>query len=277
MAVLIRNIGTPLKTRFLSAVILAPLFLSFIYFGGLFFVFLVAILMGIMVAEWRQLCNKGNIDIIGIFSIFVTILIISFSTLDLTTAFIMMVIWALILWVWLRKVVLEDGNASGWMITGVILLGCTGMSLVWLRGHEEFGLQIVLWLTITIWITDIFAYLFGSYLRGPKLAPTISPNKTWSGLIAGVLCASLWSSLSGPFIGTSNFWGFVIIGGGTAVLAQIGDLSISVVKRRFGVKDAGRLIPGHGGLLDRMDGFVGAVPFIALSLAVAKGDFSLWW
>jgi len=233
--------------------------------------------MGVMVAEWRQLCNQGKIDIIGIYSILITILVIALSALDLTVSFIMMVAWAVILWVWLRKLVSKNSIVSGWMIAGVILLCCTGISLVWLRGHEEFGLQIVLWLTITIWITDVFAYLFGRYFKGPKLAPTISPNKTWSGLIAGVLCASLWSSFSGYFIGTSNVWGFLIIGGGTAVLAQLGDLSISVVKRRFGVKDTGRLIPGHGGLLDRMDGFVGAVPFVALSLAVAKGDFSLWW
>ena len=266
-----------MKTRFLSAVILAPLFLSFIYLGGLCFVFFVAILMGIMVAEWRQLCNHGKIDTIGILSISVTILIILSSVLNVTTAFILMLVWVLILWVWLQKIMLGNGVASRWMITGVILLGCTGIALLWLREHENFGLQIVLWLTITIWTTDIFAYLFGRYFKGPKLAPTISPNKTWSGLVGGVLTATLWSSLSGYFIGTDNILGFAFIGGGVAVLAQLGDLSISVVKRHFGVKDTGRLIPGHGGLLDRMDGFVGAVPFVALSLAVAKGDFSLWW
>ena len=94
--------------------------------------------------------------------------------------------------------------------------------------------------------------------------------------MGGILGAALWSGIWSYWTEIGSIFVLAIIGGGTAVLAQLGDLGVSVVKRRFGAKDTGNLIPGHGGLLDRMDGFLGAAPIVALSLAIAKGDISLW-
>ena len=91
-----------------------------------------------------------------------------------------------------------------------------------------------------------------------------------------MLGAALWSSIWSSWTDIGSIFVLAIIGGGTAVLAQLGDLGVSVVKRRFGAKDTGNLIPGHGGLLDRMDGFLGAAPIVALSLAISKGDTYLW-
>ena len=97
-----------------------------------------------------------------------------------------------------------------------------------------------------------------------------------SGIIGGILGTAIWSGVWSVWTGTGSVFILAIIGAGTAVLAQLGDLSVSIVKRRFGFKESGNLIPGHGGVLDRMDGFLVAAPFVALSLAVSKGNFSPW-
>ena len=233
--------------------------------------------MGIMSAEWRQLCNGGKIDFVGYIGIIVVpaIVFITFIV-DISIALIVMLVAGLVVWLTLR---LHGGRkrvSGGWTTSGIISIGCTGSALVWLREFGEGGFQLVFWLVISIWITDTFAYYLGRYVKGPKLALTISPNKTWSGLIGGVLGAALWSAIWSYWMGAGTVWMLAVIGAGTAVLAQLGDLSVSVVKRRFGVKNTGNLIPGHGGVLDRMDGFLGAVPFVSLSLAVAKGNFFLW-
>jgi len=258
--------------------ILAPFFLGVVYIGDLLFVLFIAVLMAAMSYEWRQLCNVGKFDFTGIFCVFATfITVMSSHFFDVLIVVILMVLWIGLLVLLSRLNTSIKGRFQNWMLMGMLLIGSTGIGLVWLREINGRGLEIVFWLICTIWTTDIFAFLFGRSLKGPKLAPSISPNKTWSGLLSGVSCAALLGFLWSYGIADSKNWLILpILGGGTALLAQLGDLSVSKVKRRFGVKDSGKLIPGHGGLLDRMDGFLGAVPFFALSLAVSKGDVSPW-
>jgi phosphatidate cytidylyltransferase len=233
--------------------------------------------MGLMASEWRQICNGGKIDFVGILGIIIVVLIIFMTfVFDIQKALIVLFSSIFFIWLLLRLYGERKKVGRGWTVLGIILIGCTGGGLVWLRGFGESGLQLVFWLVISIWITDTFAYYTGSYFKGPKLARTISPNKTWSGLIGGMLGTALWSGLWSIWTGTGTVFILAIIGVGTAVLAQLGDLSVSVVKRKFSFKNTGNLIPGHGGVLDRMDGFLVAVPFVALSLAVAKGNFDLW-
>jgi phosphatidate cytidylyltransferase len=233
--------------------------------------------MGIMATEWRQLCNDGKIDFVGYIGMIIVVAIVFIVFMfDIATALIVMFSSALFVWLLLRLCGDQKEVGRGWTISGIILIGFTGGGLVWLREFGENGFQLAFWLVMSIWITDTFAYYLGRYFKGPKLAPTISPNKTWSGLIGGVLGTALWSGAWSYWTGTGCVLMLAVIGVGTAVLAQLGDLSVSVVKRRFGVKNTGNLIPGHGGVLDRMDGFLGAVPFVVLSLAVAKGNLLLW-
>ncbi|NBX02799.1 MAG: phosphatidate cytidylyltransferase [Alphaproteobacteria bacterium] len=138
--------------------------------------------------------------------------------------------------------------------------------LIWLRGLES-GLALTLCLIAIVCATDIGAFFAGRQIGGPKLAPSISPNKTWAGLGGGVLCAAIASAIAHSFVPfPATLLGAIGLGALLAVLAQGGDLLESWMKRRAGVKDSGTLLPGHGGLLDRADGYIFTLPMFALLL-----------
>lgn len=156
-----------------------------------------------------------------------------------------------------------------WMVTGVIYIALAVWSLWHLRTDAEMGRLTIFWLLAVVWGADTGGYAFGITFGGPKLAPKISPNKTWSGFLGGTLTAALagWGVVSyfRPEVGLNDAGAFVaLIGAALAVVSQIGDLLESSVKRRFDVKDSGNIIPGHGGVFDRVDGLVAA----AIALAV---------
>ena len=263
-----------MKSRVFSALFLAPLVLGVVYLGGPYFVCFAVLVMAIMTGEWRQLTNTGSIDGIGYFAVGIVITaIITTFVLAVPWAVTVLFVGVILVWLLARR---QTGISSVWIVSGVISVGCSGIALVWLRDEGQSGFMFVVWLMLVVWMTDICALFAGRFFGGPRLAPSISPNKTWSGLAGGMLGAALWSGIWSYWTDIGSIFALAIIGGGTAVLAQLGDLSVSVVKRRFGAKDTGNLIPGHGGLLDRMDGFLGAAPIVALSLAIAKGDISLW-
>ena len=155
------------------------------------------------------------------------------------------------------------------IVLAATYLGIPMTSLVWLRGEAD-GLSIVLWLALVVSGTDIFAYLTGSRIGGPKLAPAISPGKTWSGLTGGVTAAALIGAGGAALVGMAAV-GAALLAALLAVLAQAGDLLESWIKRRAGVKDSGALIPGHGGVLDRFDGYMLATPVLALVLLIKGG------
>jgi phosphatidate cytidylyltransferase len=155
---------------------------------------------------------------------------------------------------------------------GVFYVGLALVSLLWLRAGGLGGRMTVLFLLLVIWATDVGAYLFGRWIGGPKLAPVISPGKTWSGTAGGVLVAAAMGAGLGLAMGQGGWraagWLALVI----SVAAQLGDLGESAVKRRCGVKDSGRLIPGHGGLLDRVDSLMLAAPVMAaLGLLLGRG------
>tara|TARA_B100000676_G_scaffold313502_1_gene395674 strand:+ start:53640 stop:54344 length:705 start_codon:yes stop_codon:yes gene_type:complete len=233
--------------------------------------------MGIMTLEWSQLCNGGQIRASGYIG---TLVVVAGTLMSLwggvLPSVILLVIGAVITWLVVRRDFDERVAPAAWSVAAIIFVGIAGVGFIWLREIDGSGFELLLWLLLTVWVTDTFAYFVGRAIGGPKLAPTISPNKTWSGLVGGAIAAAIWSGFWSYITDIGTIFDLVAIGAGTAVFAQLGDLSVSVVKRRFGAKDSGNLIPGHGGFLDRMDGFLGAVPVVSLSIAVAKGDFSLW-
>jgi phosphatidate cytidylyltransferase len=149
------------------------------------------------------------------------------------------------------------------MLWGFTYIAVPSFSLLVL-GWVDYAL--VFWAFIVTWATDIFAYFAGRSIGGPKLAPRISPNKTWSGLAGGVIGATAlgWATASWFGLGEP----YLYIGGAMGLLAQLGDLYESRVKRKAGVKDSGRLLPGHGGVLDRLDGLL-PVAIATLALAMA--------
>ncbi len=138
------------------------------------------------------------------------------------------------------------------------------MALLWLRHQPVLGRETVLWIVACTWATDIGAYFVGASAGGAKLAPRISPSKTWSGLIGGMAWAAVASASLGLVFGLGSTISLAVIGACLAVVGQIGDLAESAVKRGAGVKDSGKLIPGHGGLLDRVDGLVAILVVVAV-------------
>ena len=146
-----------------------------------------------------------------------------------------------------------------WMVTGFIYCLLPAVSLLWIREQAEYlgmgkGPDLLIWVFLVVWSTDIGAYFAGRAIGGPKLAPSISPNKTVAGLVGGVASAAL---LAGAWAGLSGLSPHLIwLAAPFAVAAQLGDLFESGLKRRAGVKDSGTWLPGHGGLLDRLDGLV---------------------
>jgi len=163
----------------------------------------------------------------------------------------------------------KNKNKKKWFLIGFLYILIPLYSVMELRFIDK---NIILWLFFVVWSTDIFAYFIGKNLGGPKLIPSISPNKTWSGLIGGMVSAAIIGLLSTlMFEGGILF--FMITSALLAVIAQIGDLFESKVKRIFGVKDSGTIIPGHGGILDRIDGLMFAAPAVFLIYCLFKNNF----
>ena len=158
-------------------------------------------------------------------------------------------------------------RASG-LVYGIAAL----LALLWLRHQPGLGRETVLWLTVCVWSTDIAAYFVGSAVGGAKLAPRTSPGKTWSGLIGAMVVTALASAGFGVVVGEGKPLVLGLLGAILAVVGQMGDLLKSHAKRRAGVKDSGHLIPGHGGLLDRLDGFMAVLLVAALArLLIDRG------
>ncbi len=159
----------------------------------------------------------------------------------------------------------DDAVKNKWRWRGVAYVALFGASFLWLRNLDS-GLWVMLWLMAVVWATDIAAYFTGRSLGGAKLAPSISPNKTWSGLVGGVVAAALIGMVFGIISGMPSIGKLFFMSAITAIVSQGGDLLESHIKRLCRVKDSGDLIPGHGGILDRVDGFVTAAPFAVIML-----------
>ncbi len=157
---------------------------------------------------------------------------------------------------------LTDGWGVGWMIAGFAYALLPALALLWIRDRAPQGLELLYWVFIVTWTTDIGAYFAGRAIGGPKLAPTISPNKTWAGLIGGMVSAGLAGAAWTQFAMLPT--ALIFLAPAFAAAAQGGDLFESWLKRRAGAKDSGSILPGHGGILDRLDGLVVVAVLTAL-------------
>lgn len=162
-------------------------------------------------------------------------------------------------------------RAKGLVATGQIYALALGVAAILCRGAEPDGAVLVFWLFAVVWGTDICAYFTGRRLGGPKLWPKVSPKKTWSGAIGGLVGGVLLGSLLLWAAEVPPRWPHVMLSIAFSVLTQLGDLYESALKRRFGAKDSGQLIPGHGGVMDRLDGYIFAVVFAALFGSLRAG------
>jgi phosphatidate cytidylyltransferase len=160
------------------------------------------------------------------------------------------------------------GRGARLSALGVFYVGLPAISLLWLRSSEPYGFAAVVLVFAIVWCSDIGAYAAGRLIGGPKLWPRVSPNKTWAGLIGGLVAGAAAAALVAPlFVAEASPMRLALTGLALSLVAQAGDLGESALKRLFGRKDASELIPGHGGFMDRMDSIV--------AVAVAAGLFAL--
>lgn len=263
-----------LQLRVASAVALAPLPVAAIWFGWPWLPLLTAIAAAVMAWEWGRLCRNGNFGQIGI--VLVTVVLAAVAAAALTSpglAFTTALFGAgVVFWAAHRKRVLEPQ----WTAFGALWVALPCVCLLWLARDEPTGRATLLWVLAVVWATDIGAYAVGRTLGGPPLAPRWSPHKTWAGLVGGTACAALTGWITAVWLGISPALPLVLVSAGLAIVEQFGDLAESVAKRRFGVKDSSGLIPGHGGLLDRLDGLLAVIPVVAL-LTLVGGVSLLGW
>lgn len=161
-------------------------------------------------------------------------------------------------------------NRKKWRLLGFFYIFIPTCAIVKLRLMDS---SVLFWMFSIIWATDIFAFFAGKILKGPKLAPSISPNKTWSGLAGGILVSAVIGFMSGALVFDGSVKFFILTSVILSAIEQISDLLESKVKRIFGVKDSGALIPGHGGVLDRLDGIILTAPIALLIVTIFSQNF----
>lgn len=261
--------------RAASAAVLAPLAIGGLWLGGWAFMALMGAAAALLAWEWAKMTAPGASKwMAAAVAIGIMVPGLTAYLADISLALVLLAFGAMLAFLIAQAVRRPPIDAA----YGVFYIGWPLVLLVWLRVSSEGGSWMILLFAVT-WAADVFAYLAGSVLKGPKLWPRFSPNKTWSGfaggLIGGTAMAVILVLTQGAgFLSFSgvNVWLAAFIGLSGAVATMAGDLWESALKRRYGVKDSGDLIPGHGGLLDRVDGLMFAVVVVAaIKLAVDQG------
>jgi phosphatidate cytidylyltransferase len=270
-----------LKKRAISAAVLGPGALLCIWLGALPWTALMAVAIAGLVWEWVHLCGLRNRALPGAAVPLAVFVACAFAVFDRTGVALLLLLLGFLATLvgagWMRR---RDGRPApvGWLAFGVLYVGIAGISLIALRHDNEAGRDNVLFLIAVVWASDIGAYMVGRMLGGPKLAPSISPGKTWSGAIGGLGCTMVIGALVAGW--TTPYPDDMVKAAAIAALlgvaTQLGDLFESYFKRRFGVKDSSALIPGHGGLLDRLDGLIAAAPVAALLASMIGYGVVLW-
>jgi phosphatidate cytidylyltransferase len=184
-------------------------------------------------------------------------------------------------WRWLPVVAVAAGLAAfltrspdrHWLPSGALYAAALPAAIMLCRGDEALGMVLIFWLFAVVWGTDVCAYFAGRAIGGPKLWPRVSPKKTWSGALGGLTGAVVLGAIVLAAFGQPFRWPVLAVAIVLSALSQAGDLFESSIKRRFGAKDSSQLIPGHGGFMDRLDGFIFAVAAAAL-LGVSKAGLA---
>ncbi len=261
--------SSSLGVRVASALVLAPVVLGAVWVGGTAFLALLLIVGPLMALEWARLASpegSGATEQISL-TIGLVVFLLTMGAGDAGLAFALLLT---ILGLTLAWCLWADMPTTRVLI-GFAYVGGAVASFAWLRGDSEMGRLTIIWLLGVVWATDTGAYFVGRTFGGPKMAPRLSPNKTWSGLIGGMVSAAIvsvavfmWADVQSITLTTGLLVGLAVFAAVVALLSQAGDIYESSMKRSAGVKDSGTIIPGHGGILDRVDGLMFAATFVAL-------------
>ncbi len=252
-----------LSMRLISGIVLAALVVAVLYAGSLPFGALLLVVALVVSWEWARIVRRSDFDLgllVHAAAVAVALCLGAMGLAGLAVA----AIGAGTILVGL----LTAGERPMLSAAGVVYAGLPAVALLWLRTDAPDGLLAVLFVLTAVAATDTGGYIFGRSIGGPKLAPLISPNKTWAGLIGGVAAGAAASAVFAHY-SSAPVMPLVITGTTLGVVSQAGDLTESALKRAFGVKDASALIPGHGGVMDRVDGLIfAAIAAALIALAI---------
>jgi phosphatidate cytidylyltransferase len=255
-------------TRPLFGLALAAVAIGVLFSAPLFFAALVVAISIAAAWEWHRMVSKGRlyhteaaVNAVAV-ALAVTSLLV---TRQAWIALIFLAAGAGIAW----KRAQERHVHPVWQAIGIVYLGLPALALVALRAFEPRGAMIIVGMFLIVWATDSGALIFGNLIGGPRMAPVLSPSKTWAGTIGGSVTAALVYTAFVSFFLNGVAWKAAIFALLFSITAHAGDLFESFVKRRFGIKDSGAIIPGHGGVLDRMDSTLAAAVAMAFLVFMA--------
>lgn len=250
--------------RVLAALVLAPITIAIAWFGGWPWLWLVTIAAVILYYEWQMIVGAWRnrfvmatgIAALGAAGPFLMIGDVRFAGAVIAAACAILFLLA--------------RGQSLWVVGGFLYATAAFLGAIIMRADAAYGFIALTFVLLVVWAADIGGYFAGRGIGGPRLWPRVSPKKTWSGAIGGLL-ASLGIAAGFAAAGQGKLTTLLVLGAVLSVVSQLGDLFESAIKRRFGVKDSSQIIPGHGGLMDRLDGFIAAIAFAALIGALRGG------
>jgi phosphatidate cytidylyltransferase len=264
-----------LRPRIVYGLVMAVIALVAITASAPVFHLFIAVCAVILAWEWTRLCGGGRFGWTGFWQAAAVACVVAAAAFG-SPAFGLAIIIAGIVVDYIAARI-SGRTHPRWIAAGMLYIGLPCIALVWLRSDGSTGQAVILWLFVAVWATDIGAYFAGRLIGGPRLAPRISPGKTWAGLIGAAVAAALAGVILSTLDNRAPAATVLAIAGIVlAVVAQLGDLGESWVKRRFGVKDSSQLIPGHGGLFDRVDGLLAAALALALWQWTTGGSMLVW-
>ncbi len=248
---------TDLGPRLISAVVIASIALLLLLLGGWWSTAMVAAIAGVLAWEWRAVtCGadaaKGLAAAPSIAAAVVSVLAAHVWGVELAMVVCVLAAAASAL---LDKL---NGKSWRWGFGGALYISVAAATFAALRLEPEFGFVTTLWIALVVVAADVGGYFAGRLIGGPKLWPRVSPKKTWSGTAGGIVLAALVGAVFSALTTGTYYFEVCIMSMLAAVVSQAGDMAESSVKRRFSVKDSSGLIPGHGGAMDRLDGFMAA-------------------
>ena len=246
-----------LLIRVIVALVLAPLAVAIAYAGGWLWAVLVTLASIGLYLEWLTIVGASRetrVVAAGVITLAISGLCLATGRID--AAFLALVIG-------LAGVALLSSQRRRWTAAGFLYAAAAEIASVLVRLDQAKGFAALFLILLVVWVTDIGGYFAGRGIGGPKLWPRVSPKKTWAGAVGG-FAASLVVAAGFAALGLGKTGPILLLGAVLSIASQLGDLFESAVKRRFGVKDSSHIIPGHGGLLDRLDGFVAAIVLAAI-------------
>jgi len=256
-----RKVGADLPLRAAAGVTLMAVALGLAWVGGFPFLAFWLVASEIVVWEWQRLVGGERQLARVVVGALALVAAAPFALhAEAIPAGVALVVGAI------ATGALADPPRRIWAGAGVVYAGALVVGVDLLRASPSYGLVAILWLFAVIWGTDVMAYFGGRLIGGPKLWPSVSPGKTWSGAVVGAVAGALLGAVVAGLVAPAGarFLPMTMLGFVVSVFSQLGDLFESAMKRRAGVKDSSRLIPGHGGLMDRLDGFIVATAVAAI-------------